>query len=126
MNPSDFHEIEQGVQMPCVRCTILGDPDPSCPDCGGSSWYFREAHMCDLPTQQKYGRLARQNYDELSGRQDWDRLAVAIPECLRGLVMYGPGWASGFLGVDPEAAAKRLESLKMELRDAYVAAKSKS
>ncbi len=126
MSTFDFHEREQGVQMPCVGCTILGDPDPSCPDCGGATWYFQEAHMCAPPVQQDYGRLARTNYDELRERRDWDGLATAIRGCLQKLVMYGAGWVSGFLGVDLEEGKERLEPLKMELKNEYIEMKSKT
>ncbi|MFC2069385.1 hypothetical protein ACFLTP_10335 [Chloroflexota bacterium] len=82
--------------------------------------------MCDSHMQQNYGRLARTNYDEIRKRQDWDGLATAIWGCLQKLVMYGAGWVSGFLGVNLEEGQERLESLKMELKNEYIEAKSKA
>ena len=94
--------MQQGITIPCVDCTVLFGPNPECLRCGGLGQYFQPAQMCDLSIQWERGGNDRRRCDELRQSRAWDELAEAIRECFISYIIYGPGWASGYLSLAPD------------------------
>lgn len=91
--------MEQGLQISCVDCTILYGSNPECPRCGGSGRHFQAAQMCDESIQWERGRHDRRACDEFRDAQAWPELARAIRGCFVSSLIWGAGWAAGYLGV---------------------------
>lgn len=98
----DPSQMQQGLQIPCVDCTVLHQPDPDCPLCGGSGTHFQAAQMCDYSIQWERGQGDRAQCDELREAQTWDELAQAIRGCFVSYMIWGVGWVSGYLSMRPD------------------------
>ena len=77
----DPMQMQQGLTIPCVDCTVLLGPNPKCSHCEGKGHHFYPARMCDFSIQWDMGRADREQCNEFRETKAWSSLADSIRGC---------------------------------------------